>query len=227
MMKELYTIGHSNHSFANFLELLKLHNINALGDVRSHPYSKSYPHFSYKMLQQELPKNSIAYVFLGNELGGRTHDSTCCNLEGQVQYDRLANTQLFQAGLQRLQKGIERSYQIALMCAEKDPLFCHRMVLIGRQLRSAELTIKHILEDGRLETQQEAEQRLIHLLKLPPPDLMTGVEQLIEMSYRTQSEKIAYVIPHLETFVVEEKNSYEPHPTLHHRLYPENCRTIF
>ncbi len=227
-MKELYTIGHSNHSFANFLELLKRHNINALCDVRSHPYSKSHPHFNYKVLQQELPKNNLAYVFLGNELGGRTNDVTCYNPEGQIQYDRLAHTPLFQAGLQRLQKGIERSYKIALMCAEKEPLFCHRMVLIGRQLRSTELTIKHILEDGRIETQPEAEQRLIHLLNLPAPDLITDVEQLIEVSYRTQSQTIAYVTPHLKTLVVhEEKNHYEPHPTLHHRLYSENCRTIF
>lgn len=154
-MKELYTIGHSNHSLETFLSLLKQHGITALGDVRSHPYSKHYPQFSYQFLKEELKKHRIVYVFLSKELGARSTDSNCYK-EGKVQYARLANTQTSQEGINRLQKGME-SYRIALMCAEKDPLTCHRTILICRQIRAKDLTIKHILEDGSIETLEEAD----------------------------------------------------------------------
>jgi uncharacterized protein (DUF488 family) len=225
-MKELYTIGHSNHSLEIFLSLLQQHSITALCDVRSHPYSKHHPQFSYQFLKEELKKHGIVYVFLGKELGARSTDSGCYK-EGKVQYARLAQTQIFQEGLNRLNKGIE-SYRIALMCAEKDPLNCHRTILICRHLRTTDLMIKHILEDGRVETQTEAEQRLIDRLNLPKPNLLTNFENLIEQAYNIQDQKIAYVNLHLETLAVrEEENNYGPDFTLHDRLYPENCRTIF
>jgi uncharacterized protein (DUF488 family) len=190
-MKELYTIGHSNHSLENFFSLLQQHGITALCDVRSHPYSKHHPQFSYQSLKEELKKHGIVYVFLGKELGARSTDSSCYK-EGQVQYARLAQTQIFQEGINRLNKGME-SYRIALLCAEKDPLTCHRTILICRYLRANDLTIKHILEDGRLETHHEAEQRLMQMLKIPPPDFFASLEQLLERAYEIQSQKIAYM----------------------------------
>jgi uncharacterized protein (DUF488 family) len=191
-MTELYTIGHSNHPTETFLGFLKQHGITALCDVRSHPYSKYNPQFSYPGLREEVKHRGIAYVFLGKELGARSNDSNCY-VEGKVQYARLAQTPLFQTGIQRLLKGME-SYQIALMCAEQDPLSCHRTILICRHLRNLGVTIKHILGNGDLETQQEAEQRLLQLLKIPSQDFFATVDQLIERAYDLQSQKIAYQI---------------------------------
>jgi len=225
-MKELYTIGHSNHSLETFLSLLQQHGITALCDVRSHPYSKHHPQFNYQSLKEELKKHGIIYVFLGKELGARSTDPSCYK-EGKVQYARLAQTQIFQEGTKRLNKGIE-SYRIVLMCAEKDPLNCHRTILICRHLRTTDLMIKHILEDGSVETQTEAEQRLIDRLHLPKANLLTNFENLIEQAYNIQDQKIAYVNLHLETLAVrEEENNYGPDFTLHDRFYPENRGTIF
>jgi len=192
LMKEIYTIGHSNHSIEHFVDLLKKHDITAIGDVRSHPYSKYNPQFSYEALKPELKKHNIAYVFLGKELGARSDDPSCYNQEGKVQYARMAQTENFKKGIERLNQGLE-SYRIAMMCAEKDPLMCHRTILIARQLRAENMLIQHILEDGNLETQTEAEQRLMDLLKQSKQDLFATPEQLIEQAYDMQSDKIAYI----------------------------------
>jgi hypothetical protein len=190
-MKEIYTIGHSNHSIENLLKLLDKHHITALCDVRSHPYSKYNPQFNKEALASALKDNGIAYVFLGKELGARSNDSSCYDSEGKAQYARLAKTEIFKGGVNRLNKGIA-SYRLTLMCAEKDPITCHRTILICRHLRADDMKIKHILEDGSLEAQQEAEQRLMKLLKLSEQDLFATHEQLIERAYDIQGEKIAY-----------------------------------
>ena len=70
-MSELFTIGHSTHSWEKFLELLRQHRIEAVADVRSSPYSQFNPHFNRESLQLALPQQGISYVFLGEELGAR------------------------------------------------------------------------------------------------------------------------------------------------------------
>lgn len=190
-MKALFTIGHSNHSMERFLELLRMHGVTALGDVRSSPYSRFNPQFNRENLQKALKENGVAYVFLGEELGPRSEDPSCY-VDGKVQYDRLARSEAFRRGIERLRLGMQ-SYRIALMCAEKDPIACHRMILICRALRSEPITIGHILEDGTVETLQASELRLLQALKMPQLTLFDKVEDLIRRAYDTQSRKIAYV----------------------------------
>jgi len=188
---ELFTIGHSTHPMDGFIGLLKMHGITAVADVRSDPYSRYNPQFTRENLQSELKQNGIAYVFLGKELGPRTDDPGCYE-KGKVRYDRLARTRLFQEGLNRVRQGMA-SYRIALMCSEKDPVTCHRTILVCRHLRDKGMRIRHILENGALEENDAAIKRLMGMLKLPESDLFTCPEQMIERAYDIQSEKIAYV----------------------------------
>lgn len=190
-MNKLYTIGHSNHSIEQFIELLRMHGITAVGDVRSSPYSRFNPQFNRENLQKALREAGIAYVFLGKELGPRSEDPSCY-LEGKVQYDRLAGTDAFKRGIERLDIGM-KTYRIALMCAEKDPITCHRMILVCRALRSEPVEIGHILEDGTIESLGESELRLLRALKMPQLRLFDRVEDLIQRAYDTQGSKIAYV----------------------------------
>ena len=111
-----------------------------------------------------------------------------------VQYHLLAKTEPFKQGLERIRKGMQ-SYRLALMCAEKDPIMCHRTILICRHLRSEKVEIKHILEDGRLESNNDSEKRLMRFLKIPQLQLFDSTEELIQRAYDIQSEKIAYVEP--------------------------------
>jgi uncharacterized protein (DUF488 family) len=192
-MKELFTIGHSNHSSDQFIELLKQHGITAICDVRSHPYSRHNPQFNRENIQQELKRHDISYVFLGKELGPRSDDPGCYR-NGKVQYQLLAQTRIFRQGLERLRKGMH-AYRIALLCAEKDPIMCHRTILVCRHLKSEDVEIKHILEDGAIETIADSEKRLMRLLNIPQLQLFENTEELIERAYDIQSENIAYVEP--------------------------------
>lgn len=185
----LYTIGHSNHSLERFIELLQLHHINAVGDVRSQPYSRRYPHFNQSNLRSALAGAGIAYVFLGKELGARPDDSSVFS-NGKVSYDRLAVRSEFQEGLNRVRQGIQK-YRLALLCAEKDPIQCHRMILVTRHLRTPHLVIKHIFADGSVETNELAERRLYKSLGLEPT-LFTDESETIEGAYAQQGERIAF-----------------------------------
>ncbi|HOC61297.1 MAG TPA: DUF488 domain-containing protein [Smithellaceae bacterium] len=191
-MKELFTIGHSVHTVEEFLGLLTRHAINALCDVRSSPYSRYSPQFNRELLREEVLKHGVAYIYLGDELGPRSSDPSCYE-NGKVQYQRLVEKESFQQGLNRLRKGME-TYRVALMCAEKDPLTCHRMILICRQLRGNDIQIRHILEDGSLEDNNETEQRLMKLLKIDPADLFSSEEEQILRAYDLQADKIAYIL---------------------------------
>lgn len=123
------TIGHSNHPIERFIGLLKQDGVTAVADVRSAPFSRHNPQFNKDSLQQSLSEAGIAYIFLGKELGARSNDRSCYE-DGRVQYERLARTDLFLDGIERVRKGAEQ-YRIALMCAEKEPLECHRTLLVA------------------------------------------------------------------------------------------------
>ncbi len=190
-MNDLYTIGHSTHSIERFIELIQMHHIDAVCDVRSSPYSRYNPQFNRETLQAELKRRGIAYVFLGKELGPRSDDPGCYE-NGKVQYDRLAQTKLFQEGLRRVRQGMA-SYRVALMCSEKDPATCHRTILVCRRLRDKDTRIRHILEDGSIEENDASMGRLRELLKLPESDLFTSPEEMVERAYDIQGDRIAYV----------------------------------
>ena len=126
------TIGHSNHAAADFLALLRQHAATAVADVRSAPYSRFNPQFNREALRHALTEAGIAYVYLGRELGGRS-DNPACYEGGRIRYDRVAETRNFKDGLRRLESGI-REHRVALMCAEKEPLHCHRTLLVSQAL---------------------------------------------------------------------------------------------
>lgn len=190
MQFNLYTIGHSTHSSEQFIELLAMHSVNAVADVRSHPYSRYTPQFNREPLQETLRRVHIHYVFLGEELGARSQDSQHY-LEGKVQYAALASTPQFRAALKRIESGLG-TYRIALLCAEKDPIVCHRAILVCRHLRLPGIHIGHIREDGMLEAHSEMEKRLLRVCKLPEFDMFTDKTQMLERAYDLQGDRIAY-----------------------------------
>ena len=194
MLQTVFTIGHSNHSQEHFVSILLLHGITALCDVRSKPYSRMNPQFNREMLEQLLPKYGIKYVYLGNELGGRSEDPALYK-NGKVAYDHLARTSPFQRGLDRVQKGAQ-DYRIALMCAEKEPLECHRTILVSRHLAALGLDVQHIHGDGGLESHAAAITRLRQILKVPEEqtDMFRSHEDLVAAAYRRQEERIAFEI---------------------------------
>jgi len=191
--RAVYTIGHSNHALTRFLQLLRVHRIDAIGDVRSSPYSSRHPWFGREALQRALHASSIAYVFLGASLGARPSDPEC-TIDGRVSFARLAQTPTFRAGLDRVLRG-SASHRLALLCAEKEPLHCHRAILVGRELARRGVRVVHILADGTLERHEESERRLLALVGLSQGDLFESPEALLARAYDLQGTRIAWARP--------------------------------
>lgn len=193
MQDTVFTIGHSTHPQERFIRLLRQHGITALCDVRSAPYSRMNPQFNREELERALSGQGIQYRFLGKELGARSSDPRCYEA-GKVQYERLAETALFQYGLKRVVKGMKEGFRIVLMCAEKEPLECHRAILVARHLAALGIDVSHIHADGGLETHDAALSRLALLLNLPEHDMFHSRQELLVNVYRKQGERIAYEI---------------------------------
>ncbi len=160
----ILTIGHSNHALGVFLDLLTGNGVTAVADVRSAPFSRFHPHFNRERLAEALRTSGIEYVHLGRELGGRPDDRSCYE-RGRVRYDRVARTAEFRGGLQRVVGGAEK-HRIALMCAEREPLHCHRTLLVGHELDKRGVEVAHVLSDGRIEPHASAMTRLLAELGL-------------------------------------------------------------
>jgi uncharacterized protein (DUF488 family) len=174
-----------------FVELLRMHGVSAVADVRSSPYSQFNPHFNREQLQPVLKRAGMDYVYLGEELGARRAEPECY-VDGKARYDLICKTPRFRDGLQRVKAGGEQ-HRLTLMCAEKDPLTCHRAILVCRHLRSCAIPISHILHNGELETTAAMEQRLLIEAGCGEANLfVTDQAAEIEYAYDVQGARIAY-----------------------------------
>ena len=187
-MDRIYTIGHSNHKIEKFTQLLKCHDIAAVYDVRSIPYSKYVPQYNQASIKQSLKQAGIEYFYLGKELGPFSKDPNCC-VDGVVKYELLAQTKAFKDGLSQIKNGV-KTHRLALMCAEKEPAECHRMILVCRHLRK-KFEISHILEDGSLEDIRVTERRLMRMLKIPDVMLFDEIEDPVERAYEEMGRRNA------------------------------------
>lgn len=181
----IFTIGHSNHPFGQFLGQLLRHGIDAVADVRSSPYSRFVPHFSRERLDQALNDEGIGYLYVGAELGGRPprKDPPATPLD----YRERVRQDAFQHGVAVLLEAAQHQ-RVALLCRERDPLDCHRLHLICRHIKPMVGPIRHIKPDGGLEEHAATERRVIERSRLAPIPLFDDVEgkideQLLERAY--------------------------------------------
>lgn len=186
----VFTIGHSTHSIETFVAMLRQQAISVVADVRSAPYSRFAPQFSRQPFSMHLRSIGVKYVFLGRELGARSEDPSCYE-HGRVQYGRLAQTPLFRSGIERVVRGVGQ-FRLALMCAEREPLACHRTLLVARVLRERGLVVRHILAEGRVESHEATMERLLRLVRLPDEDLFKPREALVAEAIARQEERIAF-----------------------------------
>lgn len=202
-MNPLYTIGHSTHEFSTFLGLLRNHRIEVVVDVRSQPFSR-LAWFCGPSLKRELKAGGLRYVFMGDELGARRQERECY-IGRRADYDLIARTTAFKEGIRRIRDGVA-NYRIALMCAERDPLNCHRTVLVCRHAKSFS-NISHILADGHLESHADAELRMMSRYTAPEGDLFRSRIELLNEAYRRRGEEINYVEQPETTSVVRDEPS--------------------
>ena len=179
---DLFSIGHSNIAEQRFLALLRDAGVNMVADVRSAPYSRFCPWFSQKQLSASLAASGIGYAAMGDTLGGRPHDDSLYR-DGVADYEAMASRPEYDAGLGRLLDAVARS-RVCILCAEREPLDCHRCLLVARSLAERGLTIGHILHDGSIEPHAETEQRLLALTG-------NGGEQNCDLFASGQRERLA------------------------------------
>lgn len=190
----LFTIGHSHRELDALLGTLQTHEITAVADVRSQPFSRLRPQFNQGTLRAALRDARISYVFLGEQLGARRQEPECY-VAGKARYELIAQLPLFRQGIDRVRRGIAGGHRLVLLCAELDPLVCHRTILVCRELRRAGETADflHILADSAVEQQADTEARLLTLTGRDRYDLFRSRQELLDEAYDRQAEKIAYV----------------------------------
>ncbi|HXW14947.1 MAG TPA: DUF488 domain-containing protein [Terriglobia bacterium] len=191
----LFTVGHSILEFENFAALLKDHGVELLVDVRSTPQSGRQPQFSLPGFERLLRTEKFDYLFLGEELGGRPDDADAYRPDGVVDYQVRRKSYAFQAGLSRIAKELE-GRTVAMMCAEEDPLECHRFLMVCPELIQLGVTPLHIRKGSRIETQDAAENRLLASTgfeAVAANTLFPGARtDALESAYRLQAEKFAF-----------------------------------
>ena len=160
-MPTVLTVGHSNHQVGRLIELLRLHDVSLLVDVRSQPYSRFAHQFNRENLQPVVTNAGLRYLFLGEVLGGRQLGRITDVQERVAAYDRLATSAQFQRGLDLVLEAAASS-TVAILCAEEDPTECHRRVWVARGLRERGAAVQHIRGDGRLDADEA-------LRRLEPP----------------------------------------------------------
>jgi len=154
MEGSVFTVGHSNHPFEVFLDLLKSYEIDAVADTRSYPRSKFSPQYDAEPLARELERNGITYLFFGKELGGRPDDLEFYDADGRVLYGRVAESAFFRQGLIRLREEMQ-CRRLAILCSEENPSVCHRRLLIGRVLRQQGAAVSHIRGNGMVQLEDD------------------------------------------------------------------------
>ncbi len=195
--EEVYTVGHSNHEFAYFLELLQYQNIDCLIDVRSTPMSGYSPQYNQQPLKHQLEMHEIRYLHFKEEFGARHEHDHVLNEDGQVNFELVRKTDEFQSGVSRLVQGLEKGYRIALMCSEGNPLDCHRFSMISVYLEELGYAVQHILKDKRMKTHQELEQELLNQYKkkLPVPSLFepdVNEDDRLKAAYELHNKDIGW-----------------------------------
>lgn len=196
----LYSIGHSNQSQEEFLQLLLSHDINCVVDVRSLPASNYTPQFNMEPLKRFLNSNGIQYLHFGEEFGARRTDSLDAN--GQVNFEMAVETPSFKHGVERLMKGLEKGFRISLMCSEANPLECHRFSLVSRYFYDNGMDVGHIMKDTELTSHKDLEEKMIQgylqskKYRLPDVDLLFGTYTKDDQrrdAYRLKNKEIGYI----------------------------------
>lgn len=195
----LYTIGYATKSIDTFIAQLKQYHIDVVADIRSVPYSAAFYDYHQEAIAAHLKRHNIRYVYLGDELGPRSKDDEHYDDCGQVQFDRLMQSDLFRQGIERLATGLKKGFTIALMCAEKDPATCHRSLLVGYFLErygfpseiKSDFDILHINHDGGIEKQKVLEARLSTLNDIEI-DLFRSPEEQAQQAYQLQLKNTSY-----------------------------------
>ena len=157
----LKTVGHSNRSLSELIDLLKTSNVSYVVDIRSTPHSTRFPHFNQLQLENSLRHTGIDYLYLGKLLGGqpRPDQDVASAKWTQGRLDPHLISSLRRS--QRWKQGIEVLASLVrdrasngqtgcLLCSEADPARCHRsIVALELETKLPDLRVSHLISQDR------------------------------------------------------------------------------
>lgn len=195
----LFTIGHTNHTHNDFFNILKQYDIAYLLDVRSTPFSQYTSQFNKDVISQFLKSKGISYCHMGKFFGARPDDKALYTKEKYLDFEKMRSSDLFQKGLNNVMKGLSERNNVVLMCTEKDPIDCHRAIMVAREFSLRGVEVNHILSDGKLQSQKELDERLLdkyfpdrHQISLVSNLSKIPEEELLKEAYRKRNAEIGY-----------------------------------
>lgn len=190
--KNIFTIGCSSFDVEFLIRRLRQNKVNVIVDVRSIPYSKHTPQYNADVLKNVLKKNKIIYLDFSKEFGARREEKEVY-VNNRVNFARVMNLPIFGQGVERIKKGLNSGYRMALMCTEKDPEKCHRFSLVARGIeKKANICSMHILADGSVVSKESVENRLLDSMNIKADlfDQKTPIDKL----YERLEKDVAYSI---------------------------------
>lgn len=193
----IYTIGYTAFEPKAFVGTLKKHGVQCLVDVRTIPASSRLPEYSRPALEAMLKREGLRYRHYP-EFGARQEDPVWYTEEGYLDFERYIASEAFGEGVEKLRRGMALGYRFALMCAEKDPMNCHRAIMVARGFAMAGFEVAHIRVDAEggdfLESQRELEARLMRKQGDDPDQLslFETLEERVNRAYRKQNAVIGY-----------------------------------
>lgn len=199
MVDTVYSIGYSGFSIGDFIDTLHSNKIVLLVDVRSHPYSRYFLDYNKDKLEQTLAHEKIYYRNYAKEFGARQDNPKYYSGRGYLDFDLFSKSPAFLSGVAKLVKSMAQGYRFALMCAEKDPINCHRTILVARAFHDAGYKIIHLLPNHKIMTQEDIEARLLD--KYFPDRYQEtffgenlSEEEYVRQAYTKQNAAIGYTI---------------------------------
>ena len=189
---QVHTAGHSTMDQESLMDLLECNRTQMVADVRSTPYSRRVPWFNREKLAEALTKRGMDYLYMGDQLGGRPKKDRLYNHEGRADYRRMALEKTFREGVRQLsQAAAER--RVTLLCTERDPLQCHRALLVAHALEQAGVPVVHILGNGNKATHEKLMDQLLRMYNTPRLEAADMTRrQAVEQAMERQAARVAY-----------------------------------
>ena len=220
MINELYTIGYSGYSIEDFLTEIKKHTISAVIDIRSIPYSKYHLDYNKETLKAFLKANGILYRNYAKEFGAQQNNREFYSTHGYLDFDIFTKSDNFLSGVEKLCAGMSKGYSFVLMCSEKDPINCHRTIMVAREFNKNGYSIIHLLPNHDKQSQNDIEVRMLenyypnrHQITLFESKILTN-QDMIDLSYKRRNAEIAYSMED------------EEDDTAYNRVYQKNSTAV-
>ncbi len=140
----IFSTGHSNRTFSDFIEILKNYDIKNVVDIRRFPFSRKFPHFNKDYIEKKLKENGINYIWLDEFLGGKRGKKSKTPFGSYIEYMKTKN---FEEGIKKLVE-IQKTGKTIFFCAEKLFWKCHRK-FVAKKLKEEGFEVVDILEKGK------------------------------------------------------------------------------